>query len=72
MTSDRFLALRNSALNVVSGKNNRGKNIVILESSVKWSVLAHFKSQFPWSKFSSPNLVERSSPPYTRPNKKYQ
>ena len=38
-------------------------------SSIKWSVLAHLKSQPRGQNFQAPNLVERSSPHYTRPNK---
>ena len=39
------------------------------KSSVKWSVLAHIKSQPRGQTFQAPNLVERSSPHYTRFNK---
>ena len=38
-------------------------------SSVKWTVLAHLESQPRGQNFQIQNLVNRSSPPYTRPNK---
>ena len=38
-------------------------------SSVKWTVLAHLESQPRGQNFQTQNLVDRSSPPYTRFNK---
>ena len=39
------------------------------DSSVKWTVLAHLESQPHGQNFQTQNLVDRSSPPYTRFNK---
>ena len=38
-------------------------------SSVKWTVLAHLESQPRGQNFQTQNLVDRSGPLYTRPNK---
>ena len=38
-------------------------------SNLKWTVLAHLESQLRRQNFQTQNLVDRSSPPYTTPNK---
>ena len=55
-------------LNLSHERNNEHKtkhrNI-----SVKWTVLAHLESQPRGQNFQTQNLVDRSGPLYTRPNK---
>ena len=41
----------------------------VYDSCVKWSVLAHLKSQPSGQNFQAQKLVERSSPHYSRTNK---
>ena len=64
----------NSNLRTAFGKEpniayRRNKNIGDLISSVKWTVLAHLESQPRGQNFQTRNLVDRSSPSYTRFNK---
>ena len=56
-------------LNKLSIKQISEQRMKMDFSSIKWSVLAHLKSQPRGQNFQAPNLVEHSSPHYTRPNK---
>ena len=62
---DNRISCVSSSLNELISELGKEGSIA---SSVKWTVLAHLESQPRGQNFQTQNLVDRSSPPYTRPN----